>query len=387
MSDSIGFDGYELATLQDGNFAFDHNATGDGTFKLTLTPEMLQATDKGRFSALADFLGLPTIPSNLGGVRFKTFVLSFFAGPCICKVTDDKGQESLVLQWGDTDLANGIKPAHYPLVYENKSWHIVGADGEPKAFALDSLTEKRMVDNKPTDIITPIIYFSDDTGENFYRIRFIKDDSFAWLKFQMAFNAGNVPVILSQVGAIGQTGTAAINKLFTQAFTTGQFPKTGFVIPIYGAKVGPGQFGPQAILKADLSDVFGQCVDWSSDKVQISNLSMISFSENHTGYKATVNYLARGITPSKANPWYLWVMGVGRAVDTVPLHTLSTVLQPIMQAALDGQPRLKKIEADLPVALPQAEQAPIDVSATAVTAETVEAAASVAPKVGEVKSF
>lgn len=335
MSDQTpyGFDGYDVQTVQDATFAILNDSGGEGTYKHILKGSELNENDKARFKALSNFLGLSSIPENLGAVNFKEYRLSFYYGPQIVK-EDDK----VFLTLGAN--SQGQKALKFEIIVDNKEWFLLDSQNEKREFTVDKLQESRKIDDTVKTVITPVLIF--ENGDDFFQIRFKVVDDFAWLKFVNAFKKGDFSKFLEQVDSVRNVSYASISKLFSSQFADKTFPVAGYVLPVTGVefRLG-GQYGPQLFAYVDTTGIPGYCLDFGLEIVAVSDVGVVSFSHYHNGFKQAEIAFKNGGSPSRAKPWFLWVKAQGKAVDTVPGHLIVNQMMAPLQAAMDAQPAIQ----------------------------------------------
>ena len=338
------FDAYSIETLVDASFAIENepsDSNGGTYFHVLKFSELQSDEDKSLFLSLFEHIGIET-PEVLGLVKFDSYTVQWFGSPIICKKKDENGQYKLFLTIGVSRRMDNLEPVTIPVNITNGK--ITIGKG---SFILDKI-EREILDKKtkkPMKITTPMFtYLGSGEDDEFYGIQIRTSDLFSWGKFQLAFSGNDINKITNLVGEITKKEYAGISRLFTFHFETNTFPAKGFVIPIFSADHSISGDYINYRLRVDCSDIPGYSTNFGKELVHTSDVGVISISESHRGYSQIQRLLKSGKNPSEHQPWYLWVQGIGKQSDTVPVHLITDKLLAPLQAAMDLQPSLEPVE-------------------------------------------
>lgn len=334
------FDAYSIETLNDPSFAIDIEPIEfqDGNFTHILKyDELTSDKDRQKFDALFGEIGIQT-PGILGLVKFADYLPKFFTSPCICK---DPETNAINFMAGVERKNEGIEPIIISVKFTPSGVEI----GEG-VFLLDKVERETIAEENGKQVkkkyTVPILNF--EIGDQIGFIEIKTNDDFAWAKFQRAVTKGEVDKITDMIGTIQSKEYCNIGKLFAPHFASKTFPSKGYVVPITDVEQKFSEYGGQYWLKVDCSGLPGYSINFGKDLVSTSDVGTITISENHSGYRNLLSLTKNG-SPSKFQPWYLWVKGRGRNDDTVPIHMIVDKLLAPLQAAKETQPMLEGSKA------------------------------------------
>ncbi len=158
------------------------------------------------------------------------------------------------------------------------------------------------------------------------------------------------------------TLSAPLSTLYSKLFVDKQFPTAGVCLPVYEVKAIDSEFGRSYVATVDFKNAwicgsayqalpeftsyYGSKKKGTQVEVPSSKIQSVMIGGSHNAGKQIATFIQQGHSPSKTNPWILWVSGPNTNKkgtvnsDFVPNHQLFRMLPPIPTIKASAPPAL-----------------------------------------------
>lgn len=347
----------------------DFKLNEDQSLKFThyLTWDDFSGSEKELWTEFLGILGLkPEQVPNFGSITYESYAVKWYNSPVVAK--DDETGE-LFLYIGSS--VGEIKALALPVKIDNEKWVIVTANGKKTINAYFGKGDYPNPDNPNERIDFPLFVVSAGKGErdkypNIFNVRVnvrqkpqdqkdIKEgvEYYNHLLFESATRECDGEVVAKYIQPLlNFKPSAPLSTLFSDMIIAKEFPTQGISIPIIGVRAVPGEFGVSYSVDVDLSNAwicgmkshtplgefttyFGSKKKGTAQQVPSKVVDSIYIGSSQAGAKQIATLLESGKTPSKTEPWILWVKSpnVTRKgaiqPDFVPDHNIFSFIPPI----------------------------------------------------------